>query len=344
MAGIPKVSPEAFAARHAERLNYTLVKVLAPRKFRVKCNACGELRDICRVPGIFGHRCECSYKRKFWTKIRTAKTHTEELHELGYTEYECLKVEKVTGVQFQVSPSTYKHNTCGHVFTKSWNGFKNTRIPCPKCQKGGYVTHHDKYVAKVGKKTKNIEVIGTYKDFYTRLEHRYVKCGHVVEHKPESILAGKSCFRCPICYPTLSWHSFRVKGKFFRTRSLTEKNFIKWLVREKKVPVDSIEYEPESCKIEYYDFFRNDDRIYTPDFKVGKTCIEIKDLGSLGIQPNYRWEKNQDKVLIENYSKFVRAVTQFDDYRIYVYVKGTFHRVYDFWNRKEQERLLALAT
>lgn len=109
---------------------------------------------------------------------------------------------------------------------------------CPKCQKGGYVTHHDKYVARVAKKSANIEVIGQYINFYTNIEHKYIKCGHVVEHKPDSMLNGKSCYRCPICYPPLSWHYFSVKGKKFRTRSLTEKNFVRWLVYQKKVPVE----------------------------------------------------------------------------------------------------------
>lgn len=101
MAGIPKQSPKEFAARHAERLNYTLVKVLAPREFEVKCNACGALRVVLRKNNAFGSSCICSRRKKFTTVLRTAKTHTLELHEKGYTEYTCLKVEEVSGTKFQ---------------------------------------------------------------------------------------------------------------------------------------------------------------------------------------------------------------------------------------------------
>lgn len=104
-----------------------------------------------------------------------------------------------------------------------------------------------------------------------------------------------------------------------------------------------IEYEPKSCNIRYYDFLRKKECTYIPDFKVGNVCVEIKDLGSLGVQANYRWQKDREKVLIVNCSKAGEALEQFDDYRIYVYINGDFHRTYNFWERKEQKRLLALA-
>jgi len=111
-------------------------------------------------------------------------------------------------------------------------------------------------------------------------------------------------------------------------------------VHEKNVPVDAVEYEPKDCKIRYFNILKDKVCSYSPDFKVNRVHVEVKDLASLGLK-EYHWQSKED-AFIENCSKYAEAVSQFDDYRIYVHIKGSFHRVYDFWNRKEQQRLLAL--
>jgi hypothetical protein len=339
--GPKPLPPEEFAAKHSERLNYTLVEVLADREFKVRCNACNELRTVRGNKGGTGPKCVCTRKRKFYMLKRTGRLHTEELHEKGYAEYECLKLGEQDGKFESTSINTYEHE-CGHRFDMTFACFKMCIVPCEVCRPIGPGMHngHAKYVARVAGRTKKIEVVGEYLGLQMPIEHLYVKCGHVVEHSPESLFRNKELGRCPVCHPTHVWHWFKVKGKRFRTRSLVERDFVKWLVYEKDVPVEKIEYEPASCRIRYYNPVLEREADYIPDFKVGPTRVELKDLASLGLK-DYHWQ-DKDEALIVNRAKHEAANSQFKDYRTYVYVKGEFHLTDRFWTRKEKQRLLGI--
>ena len=104
--------------------------------------------------------------------------------------------------------------------------------------------------------------------------------------------------------------------------------------------MDSVEYEPKSGRVPYFNPVKNRRRIYVPDFKVNDTYIELKDLASLGLK-HYNW-MDAEEALIENRAKCEAARAALGDYRIYMYHKGEFHLVHKFWTAQEQKRLLSL--
>ena len=112
------------------------------------------------------------------------------------------------------------------------------------------------------------------------------------------------------------------------------------LVRNGKVKADDIEYEPLDAKIKYFNPLENRMCSYAPDFRVGNIHVEVKDLASLGLK-EYCWQ-SKDEALIVNRAKYEAATQQFEDYRVYVHVKGNFHRVREFWKPTERTRLLNL--
>jgi hypothetical protein len=119
---------------------------------------------------------------------------------------------------------------------------------------------------------------------------------------------------------------------------LIEKEFIKQLLASGNFNVADIEYEPSGVRIQYVDPSSGLTRYYTPDFKVKDVYVEVKDLASLGLKP-YHW-MSQEEALIENRAKAQAASKMFNNYHVYVLIKGKFVRTEKFWTKKEQTRLL----
>src|ERR1700737_33994 len=91
--GPAPLSPKAFAKRHSKALNYTLVKVLDDRLFKVKCNDCEKIRNVGTGFGGFrgtGSQCVCPLKHRAGRLQSTIVTKNEEIYSKGYTDYVCL--------------------------------------------------------------------------------------------------------------------------------------------------------------------------------------------------------------------------------------------------------------
>lgn len=337
--GPKPLAGKAFAARHAVRLNYTLVNVLDERKFRVRCNACGLKRIVESKNNSTGPRCPCTHKRQFYKVKRTTVTHTQELHDKGFTDYQCLMFGSDSKLTDQRQRNLYRHE-CGHEFSMDIATFNMCRVPCSECRFGlarKGLKSQAYYEDELHKLTRNMRVLGKYTHTRNEILHEYIKCGHKVKHTPDTLLRIKTVGRCPICNPTRTWHLFRIKGKRFKTRSLVEKDFIKYLVFDKGIPVEAIEYEPRDHNVRYYNPVLKRYASYTPDFKVGNALVEVKDLASLGLK-EYHWQ-DKEEVLIVNRAKCEASNEAFGDYRTYVRIAGNFVRTENFWKHKEQRRL-----
>lgn len=160
--------------------------------------------------------------------------------------------------------------------------------------------------------------------------------GHKARLRPQRFTMNKPVVLCKVCHPNGMWFRFKLKGKHFQTRSRVEQAFTKFLI-SKGIDVKRIEYEPKGSRVGYHNPVKKKDTWYTPDFKVGNVRFEVKDLASLGLQ-NYHWQ-TKEEALIENRAKYEAAVAEFDDYRVYVFIKGNFYRTREFWTAKEQKRL-----
>jgi hypothetical protein len=155
------------------------------------------------------------------------------------------------------------------------------------------------------------------------------RCGHdffVPTHYITEPRNSERPLNCTICRPRKVWYDFEVNSKHFRTHSLTEKKFIEFLAHKKGVDVSRIEYEPKDCSVDYRDPIKKIIRKYKPDFRIGKSIVEIKDTSSIGWAP-YIWRPNKEEVVKENLAKFKAAMKSFDDFRVYVLHKGSFMRI-----------------
>lgn len=331
--GPKPLSAEAFATRLATRLNYKLVKVLAERRFKVECLACNVKRIVEHKDGNTGPKCVCTHKRAFYRVKRTPETHTTEIKDRGYTNYTCVSV----GANSK-QKNVYLH-LCGNEFEMTKDCFVGSGEPCALCRKPLHLDPAE-YERRLRILTKNMLAVGTYRLAQKPLLHEYVKCGHRLKLVPETVLRTLTIGKCPVCYPNRLWHRFNAGGRKFRTRSIVEKRFVELLVKNGKVNVDDIEYEPIDAKIKYFNPMENRVCSYAPDFRVGNIHVEVKDLASLGLK-EYHWQ-SKEEALIVNRAKYEAATQQFEDYRIYVHVKGTFHRVREFWTPTERTRLLKL--
>lgn len=327
--GPKPLAPRAFAARHAERLNYKLVEVLADREFKVACLDCGVER-ILAFNASKASACVCTHKRKFYRTKRTPELHTEEIHEKGYAEYTCLKVGALSKDKNQ-----YRHS-CGYEFTMSKDCFVGSSEPCAECRKspGLEPATYSRRATALG-----IIPLEEYVHSKARLLHRFVKCGHKQRLIPDAVTRVNSVVRCRKCNPSSSWRSGKVQGKRFKVRSRVEIAFLRLLI-DKGYTVDQIEYEPPSGRIPYFNPVKKRTAFYTPDFKVNETYIEVKDMASLGLKA-YNW-MTAEQALIENRAKCEAARKELGAYRLFVYHKREFHEVHEFWNRSEQQRLTAL--
>jgi len=334
--GPKPLSPEDYAHKYSVTFNYKLLRVLGDRKFEVKCNACNELRIVECKHSKMGHACRCTHKRQFYKVKRTPKTYTEHLKSAGKGDYKCIKITEGEGSK-DSTVFTYKHN-CGFVFDMRLSCFNMCIDPCSKCRPW-VKKPNDVYVAEVTERSNNIRVIEKYKGTKTPILHQYIKCGHKVSHQPETLFKLKTIGICPICHPNHIWFKFRINGKDFNTRSLIEKAFVEHLVKHRATPVDDIVYEPKES-VDYFNPRLNRMAKYSPDFKVGDTYIEIKDLSSLGLR-DYHWMPKEE-ALIENRAKAEAASLHFAEYKTYVHIDGMFYPTEKFWTKNEITRLLNL--
>jgi hypothetical protein len=266
----PKVGLE-LGLKHQDRLNYTILKVLDDKVFKVKCNSCSEVRvfDLQKRKGVENsyHRCQCTKTRNKYGTERTPKFHTTELKHRGY---ECTKVGKQQGDKFESSAyNTYRH-ICGREFKMTWCCFRMCIEPCEVCRVQNGVVRRvaQDYEDRVRKKGKGrVQVLDKYIDRFTELRFKYKSCGHVVKRTYEWVRTRRFSM-CPVCYPNQTHFRFKLRGKSFMTRSVIEKEFVKRLVAEGKADVDDIIYEPRSHKIEYFDPIQKRYRRYEPDFLV----------------------------------------------------------------------------
>lgn len=104
-----------------------------------------------------------------------------------------------------------KHNKCGYEWKIKPNSFLNDKR-CPKCsQKLHYTT--ESFKEKVYELTKNeYEVLGNYKNNYTKILIKHNKCDYEWYVTPHSFLSGH---RCPKCAGLLFYttESFKEKVK-----------------------------------------------------------------------------------------------------------------------------------
>lgn len=321
--GPKPLPPKEFAARHAERLNYKLVEVLEARKFRVRCLACQQCRIISLKNGNVGPVCACSHNRKFYRHKRTPETHTKELRDLGFKGYTCTKV--LDSKRFE-----YQHQ-CGHRFVMSRDCFVQCKVPCAPCRPSATASFAD------------IQCIARSRGITFRFLERPVglrgrtrikfACGHTTLLRLERLTRASpdALNKCCTCYPNRAWFEFTVNGKEFKTRSLVEKAFVEWLAACRNAPLDKVEYEPRA-RVRYFNPVKEREAYYTPDFKVGKAMVEVKDESSL-YGRNYRG-LDQQEVLIENRAKMKAASTCFPDFRVYVKQGQGFVRVpASFWGQ-----------
>lgn len=331
--GPKPLNAEAFASKHAAQLNYKLVRVLAERKFRVECLACGTERTVEHKNGNTGPKCACTHKRIFYRVKRTPETHTVEINDKGCTAYVCLEVGENSKQK-----NVYRHS-CGTEFEMTKDCFVGSGEPCAACRKPLHLSHEE-YEKRLRKLTARMRAVGKYVGNTVPLLHEFVRCGHRVKFTPDSVSKTLTIGKCPVCYPNRLWHRFNAGGRKFRTRSIVEKRFVELLVRNGKVNVDDIEYEPIDAKIKYFNPLENRVCSYAPDFRVGNIHVEVKDLASLGLK-EYCWQ-SKEEALIVNRAKYEAATQQFEDYRVYVHVNGEFHRARKFWKPAERTRLLNL--
>src|SRR5471030_101459 len=329
MSGPKPMSAKAFADKHSTRLNYKLIKILGERELIVACNDCGLYRTVRYSQGRAGPVCSCTHKRKFYRIKRTAETHTEELHELGYTDYTC-----VTFVGAK-RKNVYQHK-CGNKFRVSPDCLKGSKVPCGECRELGY-SHEE--ACKIAL-SRGMQLLDEYKsgrraDGHLKVKH--IKCGHINRVPRECVTTPYGVIRsCQTCRPTGIWYRGKFNGKPIIVRSKTEVRFMQYL-KDSGVPLDKVRYEPNEYKVLYYNPIKKCMAKYTPDFAVGRTMVEVKDLASLGLA-NYNW-MTKEEALIENRAKYEAAMRYFDDYRIYVLIKCKFHRVFKFWTKTEQVRI-----
>lgn len=330
--GPKPMSPEAYAAKYANKLQYTLIKVLEERRFLVTCNLCGATREVGVTGGNMGRPCHCTHKRKFYLHKRTLKTHNQELVERK-PGYKCLLLPSLP----KTKKGVYKHLECGKEFKSSMDNLWGSKVPCPICRPVPNLKSHEQFISDIQGSNGHLIILDRYKSCVDKVRVLYPECLCIEEFLPEQLLRVKRY--CPRCQPRMcGWQVVDVKGYSFKVRSKPEAEFIKHMVYRGINP-SKIIYEPKDSRVRY----RGENgewRRYTPDFRVGKIVIEVKDLGSLGIT-HYRFG-DQETILEGNRRKVLAARKQFEDFRVYVLTRQGIYRTYDFWTLKEQRRLLSL--
>jgi hypothetical protein len=315
----PKIDVLRTLARQASKVSAKILRPLPTsytQTFRVRCLLCDEVREEKYIPtrGTL-RRCVCCLKRPDLRNKRTLTTHIDELKSIGHSGYRCLNLPT------KARKGRYQHIACGTKFLSSFCNLKGSKTPCPECRCLGFT--QAQYESKL---PRGVKCIGQYKGFASLLLHEY-DCGHRVKQRPETVVRSPAAV-CPKCNPNLFWHQHKVKGKTFKVRSKIEAAFLDYLCYEQKVPVDKVEYEPKSQRIGYRDPYTAKARSYTPDFKVGRITVEVKDEASLGLKPPPpNWKTTQKRIRLENQVKFRQALEEFGEFRVYLARGRCFKRV-----------------
>jgi hypothetical protein len=102
-----------------------------------------------------------------------------------------------------------------------------------------------------------------------------------------------------------------------------------------------IQYEVFEDVIDYFDPVSGKKRRYHPDFRIGNTVYEIKDLASLGILSNaaFIFGSPRDEFVATIKAKYEAAKQSFSDYRMFVFHLGKFQETVNFWEPSEGNRL-----
>jgi hypothetical protein len=309
----PKIDVLKTLTRQASKVSAKILRPLPTsyeKSFLVRCLLCREVREEKYISTRGSLRkCVCCLKTPNRRNKRTIPTHTDELKNIGHTEYKCLRLPSKT------NKGRYQHLTCRTKFLSSFCNLKGSKTPCPKCRCLGFT--QAQYESRL---PRGVKCVGQYKGFSSLLLHEYA-CGHLVKQRPETVTNSLTAV-CPKCNPNLFWHCHKVRGKTFKVRSKLEAAFLDYLCYEQRVPVDKIEYEPKSRRIRYQDPYTDRTRSYTPDFKVGRITVEVKDETSLGLKPPPpNWKTTQKRILLENQVKFRRSLDELEEFRVYL-VKG----------------------
>jgi hypothetical protein len=88
----------------------------------------------------------------------------------------------------------FKHLKCGRKFYTSWNSFSNLNTGCPSC--GGSEKLTIKYCLKRSKKRKYLLLSKKYKNCFTKMTFKHIKCGNKFKMTWANFGKGVGC---PIC-------------------------------------------------------------------------------------------------------------------------------------------------
>lgn len=98
------------------------------------------------------------------------------------------------------SPIECRCKICGNIWNPKANNIYNQRSGCPNCARiklhESKADSHDTFLSKLRRVNENIEVLGQYVNNHTNIKCKCIKCQHVWEPRPDSLLAGQGCPHC----------------------------------------------------------------------------------------------------------------------------------------------------
>lgn len=165
-------------------------------KIKCKCKICGHewsttpnsvLRSVVGCP-------KCGFKR---TKESITKTHTQFMHELYEKNTHAQDIEILDTYIKDSTKLKCKCKIDGH----EWEATPNNLLRgygCPECGGTAKFTH-EKFINRFNKqntRAHDIEILGTYINYQTKIKCRCKVCGHEWETKPLILLMGSGCPKC----------------------------------------------------------------------------------------------------------------------------------------------------
>lgn len=165
-------------------------------KLKIKHNICGHIYKVTPRDFLSGSRCpNCKSKRISESNTLTHDKYMKMLDEVLEPEFKVLNEYKNARTKLEI-----KHEKCGLTYKVAPHKILNgSRCPiCSFVEMGKEKSKpHSVFVDEIYEMVgKEYEVLGEYKNNYTKILMKHTKCGSEFYVTPDSILRGTGCPRC----------------------------------------------------------------------------------------------------------------------------------------------------
>lgn len=196
--GTAKLTHEQFIQRlHQVNSNIQVLGTYKNNrtKIKCKCKVCGHEWETIPSVLLLNHGCpKCGFKR---TKESRTKTHTQFMDEFYEKNTHAQDIEIMTTYINGDTKIKCKCKIDGYEWEATPNRLLNEH-GCPKCGGTGKLTHEE-FINRFHKQNTHahdIEILGTYINYQTKIKCRCKICGHEWYTPALVLLMGSGCPKC----------------------------------------------------------------------------------------------------------------------------------------------------